>query len=158
MRAWRSGSPINIVDNRNRIYYTHRSWYGNELMRKKSAVLTPLERRIMRVVWEEGSGNVQKILHGLSGEPQLAYTTVQTTLSVLHRKGKVKRKLVGRAYEYSATVSQETADSHAVKDILQKVFRGSVDDLLLSLVRSKQLDAKKLAELQAKLQAMETPE
>lgn len=112
----------------------------------------------MRVVWEEGSGNVQKILHGMSGEPQLAYTTVQTTLNVLHRKGKVKRKLVGRAYEYSATVSQETADSHAVKDILQKVFRGSVDDLLLSLVRSKHLDAKKLAELQAKLEAMEKPE
>jgi predicted transcriptional regulator len=81
---------------------------------------------------------------------------VQTTLNVLQRKGKVKRKLVGRAYEYSAMVSQEAADSHAIKDVLQKVFRGSVDDLLLSLVRSKQLDAQKLAELQAKLQAIES--
>ena len=131
-------------------------------MRKRNIVLTPvltpLERRIMRVVWAEGAGNVQKILNGLTGEPQLAYTTVQTTLNVLERKGKVKRKLIGRAYEYSAIVSQEAADSHAVKDILQKVFRGSVDDLLLSLVRSKQLDAKKLAGLQAKLEAMESLE
>jgi len=109
----------------------------------------------MRVLWDGGAGNVQKVLLGLTGEPQLAYTTVQTTLNVLQRKGKVKRKLVGRAYEYSATVSQEAADSHAIKDVLQKVFRGSVDDLLLSLVRSKQLDAEKLAELQAKLQASE---
>ena len=70
-------------------------------------------------------------------------------------KGKVERKLVGRAFEYSAIVSKEAADSHAIKDVLQKVFRGSVDDLLLSLVRSKQLDAKKLAKLQAKLQASE---
>ena len=122
-------------------------------MLKKARVLTPLERRIMRVLWEGGAGNVQKVLQGLTGEPQLAYTTVQTTLNVLHRKEKVKRKLVGRAYEYSAIVSQEAADSHAIKDVLQKVFRGSVDDLLLSLIRSKQLDAKKLAELQAKLQA-----
>lgn len=127
-------------------------------MRKATLVLTPLERRIMRVVWDLGAGNVQKILQGLTGEPQLAYTTVQTTLNVLQRKGKVKRKLVGRAYEYTATVSQETADSHAVKDILQKVFRGSVDDLLLTLVRSKQLDAKKLADLQAKLEAMKSDE
>jgi len=105
----------------------------------------------MRVLWDDGAGNVQKVLQGLTGEPQLAYTTVQTTLNVLQRKGKVKRKLVGRAYEYCAIVSQEAADSHAIKDVLQKVFRGSVDDLLLSLVRSKNLDAKKLEELQAKL-------
>lgn len=122
-------------------------------MRRSTRVLTPLERRIMRVLWEDGEGNVQKVLQGLTGEPQLAYTTVQTTLNVLHRKGKVKRKLVGRAYEYSATVSQESADSHALKDVLQKVFRGSVDDLLLTLVRSKKLDAQKLAKLQSRLLA-----
>src|ERR1700730_5501144 len=127
-------------------------------MPKKSRVLTPLERRIMRVLWDGGTGSVQKVSQGLTGEPQLAYTTVQTTLNVLHRKGKVKRKLVGRAYEYSATVSQEASDLHAIKDVLQKVFRGSVDDLLLSLVRSKQLDGQKLAELQAKLKASENAE
>ena len=122
-------------------------------MRRSKRVLTPLERRIMRVLWDGGAGNVQKVLRGLTGEPQLAYTTVQTTLNVLHRKGKVKRKMVGRAFEYSATVSQESADSHALKDLLQRVFRGSVDDLLLTLVRSKKLDAQKLAALQSRLQA-----
>lgn len=124
-------------------------------MTRKVGVLTPLERRMMRVLWDQGPANVQKVLQGLSGEPQLAYTTVQTTLNVLHRKGKVKRKLVGRAYEYSASVSQEAADSTAIKDLLKKVFGGSVDDLLLCLVRSKQLDSQKLAELQAKLQTRE---
>src|ERR1700733_13324281 len=127
-------------------------------MRSKAQVLTPLERRIMRVLWDDGAGNVQKVLQGLRGEPQLAYTTVQTTLNVLHRKGKVKRKLVGRAFEYSATVSREVADSHAIKDVLQKVFRGSVDNLLLTLVRSKQLDAQTLARLQENLQASESAE
>src|SRR3981189_2292786 len=116
-------------------------------------VLTPLERRIMRVLWDDGAGNVQKVLQGLKGEPQLAYTTIPTTLNLLHRKVRVKRRLVGRAFEYSATVSQEAADSHAIKDVLHKVFQGSVDDLLLSLVRSKHLTPKKLAGFQAKLQA-----
>src|SRR5258707_12143471 len=120
-------------------------------MSKKARVLTPLERRIMRVLWDGGAGNVHEVSLGLTGGPQLAYTTVQTTLNVLHRKGKVKRKLVGRAYEYSAIVSREAADSLAIKDVLQKVFRGSVDDLLLSLVRSKKLNARKLEELQARL-------
>ena len=127
-------------------------------MPKKTRVLTALERRIMRVLWKDGAANVQKVLQGLVGEPQLAYTTVQTTLNVLYRKGKVRRKLVGRAYEYSAIVSQEAADSHAVRDVLQRVFQGSVDDLLLCLVRSRELDATKLARLQAKLQASELAE
>src|SRR3979411_1298889 len=121
----------------------------NPSMPKPAKVLTPLERRIMHVLWDGGAGNVQKVMQGLKGEPQLAYTTVQTTLNVLHRKGKVKRKLVGRAYEYDSIVSQEAADSHAIKDVLKKVFRGSVDDLLLCLVRSRQLNARKLAQLQA---------
>src|SRR6267142_4982505 len=136
----------------------YRSAERMESMPKRARVLTPLERRIMRVLWDGGAGNVQKVLQGLTGEPQLAYTTVQTTLNVLQRKGRVKRKLVGRAYEYSAIVSQEAADSHAIKDVLRRVFRGSVDDLLLSVVRSKQLDGRKLAELQAKLQARESAE
>src|SRR5215472_1391376 len=115
-------------------------------MPKKTGVLTPLERRIMRVLWKGGAGNVQAVLQGLTGDPQLAYTTVQTTLNVLHRKGKVKRRPVGRAFEYSAVVSQQAADSHAIRDVLQKVFRGSVDDLLIALVRDKHVDARKLAE------------
>jgi predicted transcriptional regulator len=40
-----------------------------------------------------------------------------------------------------------------MKDVLQKVFRGSVDDLLLTLVRDKHVNARKLAELQARLEA-----
>lgn len=123
-------------------------------MPKPATTLTPLERRIMQVLWDEGAGNVQKVMQGLKGEPKLAYTTIQTTLNVLHRKRRVKRKLVGRAYEYSPTVTQEAADAHAIKDVLHRVFKGSVDDLLLSLVRSKQLDARKLAELHARLETV----
>lgn len=127
-------------------------------MARQINTLTPLERRLMYVLWSQGPGNVQKVLQGLMDEPPLAYTTVQTMLNVLHRKGKVKRRLLGRAYVYSAAVSQEAADSHALKEILQKVFRGSVDDLLLCLVRSRHLDANKLAELQMKLEGAESLE
>ena len=123
---------------------------------KHKQQLTPLELQIMKVLWDSSPCNVQAVQDRLPVVPKLAYTTVQTMLNVLHRKGKVKRKLVGRAYEYSSIVCQEAADSHAIKDVLKKVFRGSVDDLLLCLVRSKQLDARKLAELQAKLQASES--
>jgi len=115
--------------------------------RKSPSQLTPLELRIMQVLWENGASTVQAVQERLSGE-SLAYTTVQTMLNVLQRKGKVKRKLVGKAYEYRAVLSRERALRDAAGDLLDRMFGGSVDALLMSLVNSRQIDAKKLAKLQ----------
>jgi predicted transcriptional regulator len=101
----------------------------------------------MQVLWENGAGTVQAVQEELPGE-SLAYTTVQTMLNVLQRKGKVRRKLVGKAYEYRAVLSRERALREAAGDLLDRMFGGSVDALLMSLVKSRQIDAKKLAELQ----------
>lgn len=115
--------------------------------RKAPSQLTPLELRIMQVLWENGASTVQTVQEKLPGE-SLAYTTVQTMLNVLQRKGKVKRKLVGKAYEYRPLLSRERALRDAAGDLLDRMFGGSVDALLMSLVRSRQIDAKKLARLQ----------
>ena len=58
--------------------------------------LTPLELEIMNVLWDLGPSTVQAVQERLgSGH---AYTTVQTMLNVLVRKGKAKRTLVERAF------------------------------------------------------------
>lgn len=115
--------------------------------RKSPSQLTPLELRIMQVLWENGVSTVQAVQEKLSGEA-LAYTTVQTMLNVLQRKGRVKRRLVGKAYEYRAVLSRERALRDAAGDLLDRMFGGSVDALLMSLVKSRQIDAVKLAKLQ----------
>jgi predicted transcriptional regulator len=76
-------------------------------------------------------------------------------LNILHRKGKLRRKLRGRAYEYSATVSEANALSHALRDVVDRMFGGSSEELVMSLIKSKQLDAKKIAELSRRLEAGE---
>src|SRR5271167_2582306 len=116
--------------------------------RKKSPkTLTPLELEIMQVLWETGPANVQTVQAALKAGPPLAYTTVQTMLNVLHRKGRVKRKLRGRAFEYAPTVTREKITNHAVREMVERLFSGSVDGLLMNLVKTRQLDAKKIAEL-----------
>ena len=115
--------------------------------RKPSPQLTPLELRIMQVLWEHGAGTVQAVQNNLAGE-SLAYTTVQTMLNVLQRKGKVKRRLVGKAYQYIPVLTRDRALREAAGDLLNRMFGGSVDALLMSLVKSRQIDAEKLAKLQ----------
>src|ERR1700738_2510719 len=101
----------------------------------------------MKTLWESGPGNVHAVQEKLHGE-RLAYTTVQTMLNILQRKGKVKRRLVGKAYEYRAVLSREKAVREALGDLLDRMFGGSVEDLLMTLVKSRQLDVDKLAQLQ----------
>lgn len=115
--------------------------------------LTKLELQIMQVIWRRGTSNVGEVQEGL--EQQLAYTTVQTMLNILHRKGKLKRKLQGRAYEYSATVTEAKALSHALRDVVDRMFGGSSEELVMSLIKSKQIDAKKIAELSRRLEEAE---
>lgn len=118
------------------------------------AQLTRLELQIMQVLWNNGPSTVQSVQQSLPGNP-LAYTTVQTMLNILQRKGKVKRKLVGKAYEYRPVLSRDNALREAAKDMLDRVFGGSVDALLMSLVKSNQLDADKLAKLQKLIESQE---
>jgi BlaI family transcriptional regulator, penicillinase repressor len=109
--------------------------------------LTPLELEIMQVLWATGPGNVQTVQAALRGGA-LAYTTVQTMLNVLHRKGRVKRKLKDRAYFYEPALSRQKAVTQALGDMLDKFFGGSAESLVLSLVEARRLTPERLAELE----------
>lgn len=117
---------------------------------KSKEGLTRLELKIMQVVWRLGASNVTEVQEGLD-EP-LAYTTVQTMLNILERKGKLRRRLRGRAYEYSAIVSESKAVSHAVRDLVDRMFGGSSEELVMSLIKSRQLDRTTIAKLAKRLE------
>ena len=113
--------------------------------------LTPLELEIMNVLWETGPANVQTVQAHIVGR-ELAYTTVQTMLNVLHRKGKVKRQLKDRAYRYRPVVSRQSAVTQAVGDMIDRFFGGSADSLVLNLVETRHLTPEKLAQIQKLLE------
>ncbi|HTC33175.1 MAG TPA: BlaI/MecI/CopY family transcriptional regulator [Bryobacteraceae bacterium] len=118
--------------------------------KQRSESLTPLELKIMQVLWRQGPGNVQAIHKGL--ESDLAYTTVQTVLNVLFEKGRVRRTLKGRAYEYRTVASKESVLGQAVGDLIRRMFGGSSEELVMSLVKSRQIDPKTLARLSRRIE------
>jgi predicted transcriptional regulator len=106
---------------------------------------TNLELRIMQVIWRAGSSSVSAVQAEM--DPPLAYTTVQTMLNILERKGKLKRELQGRAYVYSAKVTEAKALGAQLRDLVDRMFGGSSEELVMSLLKTRQIDAKRLAEL-----------
>jgi BlaI family penicillinase repressor len=109
------------------------------------AGLTKLELRIMQAIWKRGGGTVSEVQTEL--DPPLAYTTVQTMLNILERKGKLKRDRQGRAYVYAARVTEAKALGQQLRDLVDRMFGGSSEELVMSLLKTRQIDAKKLAEL-----------
>jgi BlaI family penicillinase repressor len=106
---------------------------------------TKLELKIMQVIWKQGKSTVSAVQGKL--DPPLAYTTVQTMLNILERKGKLRRELQGRAFIYTAAVTEARALGQGVRDLVDRMFGGSSEDLVLSLLKNRQIDATKLVEL-----------
>jgi BlaI family transcriptional regulator, penicillinase repressor len=123
------------------------------MAQRKTERLTPLELEIMEVLWETGAANVQTVQQRLKRE--LAYTTVQTMLNILHRKGKVKRALKDRAYFYKPAVSRRQVVRQAVNDLVEHLFGGSAENLVMSLVETKHLTPEKLTRLNKLLKESE---
>ena len=123
------------------------------MARSKSEHLTPLELEIMNVLWETGPANVQSVQQKLNRD--LAYTTVQTMLNILHKKGKAKRTLKDRAYFYKPAVSQKQVVSKQVADVIDRLFGGSAESLVMSLLATKHLTPAKLARLQKLIEKAE---
>ncbi len=107
--------------------------------------ITPLELEVMKVLWEVGPAPVQAVQERLGRD--LAYNTVQTVLGILHRKGKVRRELRGRAYHYAPAVTQLQAARQALGDLVTRLFDGSPERLVMSLVETRQLTPEALARL-----------
>lgn len=109
--------------------------------------LTPLELEIMKVLWDRGHSTVQAVQRALPSQPPLAYTTVQTMLNVLLKKGRVRRTLHDRAYEYRASIGRLGAARQTVGDLIDRMFGGSTESLVLSLIETRRLTPERLAEL-----------
>ena len=115
--------------------------------------LTPLELQIMQILWQDGPATVNEVRPKLKAA--LAYTTVQTMLNVLLRKGKVKRVQEGRAFRYRAAVDQKRATGSAVQDLVRRMFGGSPEALLMAMVESRQIGPKELECLNQMIAAAE---
>lgn len=81
--------------------------------------LGDLEAVVMDHLWSADVGmTVRDVLERLDREPPLAYTTVQTVMDNLHRKGFLSREKEGRAYRYLPTKGRAEHTAELMHDLL----------------------------------------
>ena len=72
----------------------------------------------MRVIWRIGRGSVDDVRTALPKKQRGAYTTIQTVLYRLAARGLLRREKEGKAYIYSAKVSEADYLARSLKTAL----------------------------------------
>lgn len=111
---------------------------------KQSETLTDAELRVMKVLWEKGSGTVQQVLDSISEKPALAYNSVLTTIRVLERKGYLRHSKDGRAHVFEPVVRQEEATRTEIRHLVGRFFRNSHEDLVLNILEDQGIQPEEL--------------
>ena len=107
---------------------------------------SPSEREleILKALWELGSGSVREVHQRLCPNDELAFNTVQTTLRIMEDKGLVAHRSEGRTFIYYPRHSRE----RVARRFLDKVFDGSLDQLVLTLLQTEDTSPEELKELE----------
>jgi predicted transcriptional regulator len=90
----------------------------------------PLELKCLQAIWRLGEANVKDVRDIVTKDRKLAYTTVMTTLDRLEKKGTLKRKKSGKAFVYSAAMTESELRQLAVQHLVDEYFEGSRENLL----------------------------
>lgn len=102
------------------------------------------ELQLLEKLWQLGPSSVREIQESLPDEDRPAYTTVQTMIYRLERKGAVKRvKKIGNAHVFEAVLTRMAVRKRIVADLLD-MFGGSPASVMSHLVETGQL---KLADI-----------
>lgn len=102
--------------------------------RKTIFELPPLELECMKVLWERDEASVREIREQLAADRRpLAYTTVETIMDRLTRKGAVARRKVGKAHRYTPVYRKADARAQAVAALVEHFFNGSRSALVAHL-------------------------
>jgi BlaI family transcriptional regulator, penicillinase repressor len=113
--------------------------------------LGELERRILLIVWSQGSVTAEKVREEL--DRPLKDSTVRTVLRRLEEKGYLAHSVDDRTFVYRPAESRQRVAGRAVKRIVDWFCEGSVEALLVGMVDSKVLDREELQRLAGRIAA-----
>jgi BlaI family penicillinase repressor len=113
--------------------------------------ITKAQEDLLKALWEIKEGAISDVLDSLD-EPKPAYNTVATVIKVLEKKGYVSHKTYGKTHVYFALVSKKDYAQHVMKDTFKGLFNGSLNLMVSSFVKNKDVSLRELEELKEMLE------
>jgi predicted transcriptional regulator len=116
------------------------------MARPPAKELTERELEVMHVFWNRGESTVGEVRDALAGAGlDRAYTTVATLVRILADKGFLVQTNQERPFGYRPSRTYEDVSRKLLGELLDRVFRGSREQLLVRLMEQKALTPKERA-------------
>jgi BlaI family transcriptional regulator, penicillinase repressor len=98
------------------------------------------ELEVMKILWELGQATSSQITDRLTQMTEWKPKTVQTLITRLAAKGAIKAEKTGsKAFLYLPLVSESEYKAYANDSFLHKIYNGSVNLMLASLIKEQKL-------------------
>src|SRR5436190_4054003 len=117
--------------------------------------LGDLEHEIANLIWTHGpmtAAAVRKLLPRPLKDP-----TIRTVLRRLEEKGYFKHQLEHGAFMYYATDTREEIAAKAVKGIIDRFCGGSVEEVLMGMVKAAMIEPRQLQAIAGKMKKFVKP-
>ena len=125
-------------------------------MRKKSLTqIGETEMEVLHHVWALGEATVADVRELVLEERDVAYTTIMTVMKKLAEKEYLKYRKEGRSYVYSPAQPPEEVQHGLLSSLMDNVFKGSLMDLVQTLVRHEDLSDAERRDIKALIDEME---
>jgi BlaI family transcriptional regulator, penicillinase repressor len=96
-------------------------------------VLSEAQLEIMNVIWERSECSVADVWKVLNKRRGVSRNTVQTLIVRLEQKGWLTHRETDGGFLYAPTVSRQESQKSSVQRLIQTVFDGSAEGLVLTL-------------------------
>ncbi len=119
------------------------------MKKRESAPISEAQREIMNIVWAGGEVGVAEVWRILSTRRPVARNTVLTLITRLVDKGWLEPRRVGNAYRYTAARPREQARAEEIRRLVDTVFEGSAEGLVMSLLEGGELSPEESQRIRA---------
>jgi BlaI family penicillinase repressor len=110
--------------------------------------LGELQLKIMKVLWEKSEASVPEVHKLLSGETELAYTTIATMLRKMEARGLVKHRVEERRFLYRSAVQEDDVTRKMSAHLVERLFEGSLADTVSHLLSTHEVSREELTKLE----------
>lgn len=125
------------------------------MARHKVSGPTDRELAILGILWNNGPSTVRQVNEEMNKQQRTGYTTTLKLMQIMTEKGLVVRDDSKFQHIYKPAVSEEKTQKQVVGDLLEKVFSGSAEKLVMRALSAKKVSAKELAKIRKTLDEME---
>jgi len=125
------------------------------MARRKTLGPTERELAILGVLWDKGPSTVREVHEALHQDIETGYTTTLKLMQIMVDKGLLVREDSGRRHIYRPTVTEERTQKQLIGDLLDRVFAGSAEKLVLRALSAKKVPPAELKRIRRMLDEME---